>query len=281
MYHCEKLVARWEPILIETVREFQTKLGSTGWVDKYKLLDHAWCEYPSYALTLDSVKRVTPSGGGILDIGGHYGLIAVCSAKSGIASVRMCDVYDTFDSNVLEALGRIWKKYSIGTDTVDLSVPSLTLPYESESFHTVVLSAVIEHLPHSPRLLLKEIRRVLKPGGSLIVSTPNGGRYFQRLEFLVKGRIIYSPIRAIYESEIPYTGHHREYADRDLDDVLSWSGFRVEERVYHDLHFADLPNDWKSVVNVRILYPWIFCHMPRLRMALWYHARKENPPRNR
>lgn len=48
----------------------------------------------------------------------------------------------------------------------------LNMPFKNNSFYTVVIGEVIEHLWNC-RDLLQETYRVLKPGGSLIVTTPN------------------------------------------------------------------------------------------------------------
>ncbi len=49
-----------------------------------------------------------------------------------------------------------------------------SLPFESESFDTVVLWEVLEHvLAGTERLVFAEIARVLRPGGSFYLSTPN------------------------------------------------------------------------------------------------------------
>jgi SAM-dependent methyltransferase len=45
-------------------------------------------------------------------------------------------------------------------------------PYEPNSFDVVRLNNVIEHAP-SPRALVRDIGRVLRPGGLLYISTPN------------------------------------------------------------------------------------------------------------
>jgi SAM-dependent methyltransferase len=45
-------------------------------------------------------------------------------------------------------------------------------PYEPNSFDVVRLNNVIEHAP-SPRALVRDIERVLRPGGLLYISTPN------------------------------------------------------------------------------------------------------------
>lgn len=46
------------------------------------------------------------------------------------------------------------------------------LPFKNESFDTVTMLEVIEHLKN-PERALKEIHRVLKKGGQVIISTPN------------------------------------------------------------------------------------------------------------
>lgn len=48
----------------------------------------------------------------------------------------------------------------------------LNLPFAEHSFDQVVCSEVLEHIPDYPKML-QEIRRVLKPGGTLAVSVPS------------------------------------------------------------------------------------------------------------
>lgn len=53
-------------------------------------------------------------------------------------------------------------------------VDSCLLPFDAGTFDVVTLFEVIEHLkPEDAHVMLSEIRRVLKPGGVLIGSTPN------------------------------------------------------------------------------------------------------------
>lgn len=53
---------------------------------------------------------------------------------------------------------------------VETTVPPL--PFEDETFDYVVSFQVIEHIKHDKRLV-REVMRVLRPGGKFIVSTPN------------------------------------------------------------------------------------------------------------
>jgi SAM-dependent methyltransferase len=65
----------------------------------------------------------------------------------------------------------------LGTDYLsdrsrpDVVCSALELPFPESSFDTVVSTEVLEHVPE-PQRALNEMRRVLKPGGHLILSTP-------------------------------------------------------------------------------------------------------------
>ncbi len=65
----------------------------------------------------------------------------------------------------------------LGTDYLsdrsrpDVVCSALDLPFPDSSFDTVVSTEVLEHVPE-PQRALNEMRRVLKPGGHLILSTP-------------------------------------------------------------------------------------------------------------
>ena len=46
-------------------------------------------------------------------------------------------------------------------------------PYPDEHFSTVLCCELIEHLFEDPMHLMCEVNRILKPGGSLVLTTPN------------------------------------------------------------------------------------------------------------
>ena len=52
-----------------------------------------------------------------------------------------------------------------------------SLPFKASSFSQVICSEVLEHLPED-RQALREIRSVMKPGGSLILTFPHRRSYF-------------------------------------------------------------------------------------------------------
>lgn len=60
------------------------------------------------------------------------------------------------------------------------------LPFGDNSFDFIVLAEVIEHLKN-PYAVIKELNRILKQGGKLILSTPNILNLKSRVRFLVEG----------------------------------------------------------------------------------------------
>lgn len=60
------------------------------------------------------------------------------------------------------------------------------LPFEDRSFDFIVFAEVIEHLKN-PYDVIAELNRVLKPGGRLVLSTPNILNLKSRIRFLIEG----------------------------------------------------------------------------------------------
>lgn len=95
-------------------------------------------------------------------------------------------------------------------------------PYADETFDVVLFCEIIEHLLSDPVHSLLEIRRVLKPGGVLVLTTPNVAR-LENASKLIAGDNIYDP----YSGYGPYGRHNREYTQQDIFSLLSANGFTV------------------------------------------------------
>jgi hypothetical protein len=135
--------------------------------------------------------------------------------------VTVAERYDLYDGaldavrDLLEAAGaRVWD-----VDFTTAEVPP-------ERYPVVVNMAMVEHLAGSPRQLMENLRSCC--GGRLVLEVPNLAYGYKRWQ-LLRGRTIHPPLRDVYESAVPFTGHHREYTLADLRELLELSGFRVEE----------------------------------------------------
>ena len=112
-----------------------------------------------------------------------------------------------------------------------VNVEQEPLPYADDSFDVVLMCEVIEHFTHDPLTALNEIRRVIKPQGTLILTTPNVGR-LENIAHLMSGHNIYDP----YSAYGPYGRHNREYTCEELRDLLSYTGFAVDVLFTSDVH---------------------------------------------
>ncbi len=71
---------------------------------------------------------------------------------------------------------------------IDAQVASLSdpLPFEDSSFNVAICLEVLEHLV-DPEYVVREISRVLKPGGRALISVPNAAYWTTRVELLFTG----------------------------------------------------------------------------------------------
>jgi len=111
-------------------------------------------------------------------------------------------------------------------------------PFDDDAFDVVLFCEVIEHLLTDPLAALREINRVLRTGGRLVVTTPNVSR-LQNVVGMVAGLNIYDP----YSGHGPYGRHNREYTRHELTRLLEFAGFDVESAFTADSHTSPAPLD--------------------------------------
>lgn len=104
-------------------------------------------------------------------------------------------------------------------------------PYADKEFDLVIFAEIIEHLLNDPCKVLREIKRVLKPNGMLILTTPNVAR-LENVTRLISGTNIYDP----YSGYGPYGRHNREYNRHELDQLLRFEGYEPVQCFTADVH---------------------------------------------
>jgi SAM-dependent methyltransferase len=143
-------------------------------------------------------------------------------------------------------------------------------PYADDSFDVVLFCEMIEHMLMDPLATLRQIRRVLKPNGVLILTTPNVARLDNVLRML-QGDNIYDP----YSGFGPYGRHNREYTRRELHRLLDFAGFEIETSMTADGH----PSDATTWELYDAAAPLIEFRQGDLGHYLYVRARATRPPR--
>lgn len=136
-------------------------------------------------------------------------------------------------------------------------------PYEDNKFDVVFSSQVIEHL-HNTRLFVEEAHRVLKPGGTAIITSENlcsllntfamllgytpfslmqlCGRFLGNPIGLHSSEILPEPLPIDHPSYAGVSGHIRVMTVRQAQELFTLSGFETEAR---SISILPLP-DWLS-----------------------------------
>jgi ubiquinone/menaquinone biosynthesis C-methylase UbiE len=153
-----------------------------------------------------------------------------------------------------------------GLTVVNAAVPQL--PLADGAADVVIMSELIEHLV-DPDAAVAEVRRVLRPGGSLLLSTPNLAAWYNRGLLAAGIQPVFSEVSLNGVFGRPgrvVAGHLRLFTRRALTGFLEASGFRcvtVAGARYHDVPRPLGPLDR------------VFCRWPSAASILLVHARKE------
>jgi SAM-dependent methyltransferase len=138
------------------------------------------------------------------------------------------------------------------------------LPVASEAADVVIMSELIEHLVDTDSAL-DEARRVLKPGGSLLLSTPNLAAWYNRglVAFGVQPVFSEVSLRGVYgRPGSVVAGHLHLFTRGALTGLLDACGFevvRVSGARYHDVPAPLRPIDrafcaWSAAASILLVH---------------------------
>ena len=103
------------------------------------------------------------------------------------------------------------------------------IPVKGNSFDCIVAGEIIEHL-YNTKLIIREINRVLKKGGVLILSVPNICSLRNRIKVLFGGLPIFGA----------RGGHIREFNLSFIKELLIKNGFKVIEEKTNGVWFRGM-----------------------------------------
>lgn len=135
-----------------------------------------------------------------------------------------------------------------GMVAVQAAADGVGLPFADGSFDVVMLCEVIEHLVDTDRAVA-EAHRLLRPGGALLVTTPNLAAWFNRLLLFAGRQPVFTEVsgKRIYgRSGSWVVGHLRLFTRRALVAFLSDNGFTdlaVIGAPFHDVPRLARPLD--------------------------------------
>ncbi|RKX35244.1 MAG: hypothetical protein DRP71_04315 [Verrucomicrobia bacterium] len=136
------------------------------------------------------------------------------------------------------------------------------LPFPDDSYDVVVMTEVIEHLPDH-FMIIAEIARILKPGGRVIITSPNIHRLQSRMKFLLTGT------HKIIRRRIGW--------DTTIDQLYEYHINPVDFPTLHALlktHGIAIEAVKSSTIKIR--YFCLMVLIPFIWIASWIEAKSKN-----
>ena len=196
-----------------------------GWAEPSAL------DYVDTHLTrLVKTLEMTPKGGPdqrILEMGAYLQITPSLKTKLEYGEVRGCYYGPAGKVDHREAVSLEGERFTCEVDLFDAERDRF--PYEDGSFDTVLCGELVEHLTADPMHMMTEIHRILKPGGHLVLTTPNIGS-LRAIAAILSG---YHPgffpayIKPAEEGAETDARHNREYTAREVYLLFHDAGFDV------------------------------------------------------
>lgn len=209
-------------IMEHAARQIAESVADPGWLEKYfanhkhrLALDFEWCR----ANFAKDAK--------VLEVGA-YPFFVTRALMSGGYEVRTVD-------HPAPEVGRLALTLSVASSECDIE--RNRLPFPDGYFDEILFNEVFEHLRIDLLFTIDELRRVLKPGARLWLSTPNLRSARGIVNFLLKEEAWSRVGGGLFAQwnhlrTMGWMGHVREYTSKEVADFLVASGFAVERLVY-------------------------------------------------
>jgi ubiquinone/menaquinone biosynthesis C-methylase UbiE len=201
----------------------------------------------AYWVILRKARELELPGTKVLVLGCGFGEDALQLAWLG-ARVSAADL-----SAESVAIARKRATREIAGGLVDFTVcPAEQLPYADHSFHLVYISDVAHHFDIP--VAMREVRRVLKPGGVVLANEPYTHSWMQaiRLSRFVRERIYPKLIQLIYRSDRPHvTADERKLDQRDMAAIGAI--LTITDKQYYSLLYARLTRWQYQLILDRLL----------------------------
>ena len=234
--------------ILRDINVFKDYMQSFGiFHDPGECSEYVDCHYERFKRTLEKVPR---GRGSLLEIGAAPFCMTLMMKEVLEYDIQVVNFGSAGDVRLQS--GRHSREFVI--PCTGINVEREPFPFEGGAFDVVMCAEVIEHLTFCPSYMLAEAHRVLKPGGVLIVTTPNALRWicnYHNARELFRGRSFYDP----YSGYGPYGRHNREFTPAELRLLVEGCGFTIGE-----LEVCDIP-ERKETLKARLyrrVVPFVF-----------------------
>ena len=184
----------------------------------------------THSTRLLKTLEITPPGSAddrVLEMGAYLQITPALRNQLGYGEVRGCYYGKLGRSDHRSVTSAEGETFQCEIDHFDAEKD--VFPYPDGHFATVICGELIEHLFADPMHLMSEVNRILKPGGHLVLTTPNIAA-LRGIAGILQGYhpgFFHAYIRPAEGTGEVDARHNREYAPREIHQLLENSGFEV------------------------------------------------------
>jgi SAM-dependent methyltransferase len=176
--------------------------------------------FKRYGRTLSALLDEQPVKGKLLEVGTSHVYPLVLKELVPHLQVHVTN-YDLSKPSK-GSLTISWGEYVRKVPVYRVDIETTPLPVEDETFDYIICGEVIEHLERDPMFMMAELNRVMKPEGTLILTTPNIASS-RGISAILNGYEPYFYMQ--YRKGGTLDRHNYEYSVHSIAKVLKASGF--------------------------------------------------------
>jgi len=210
---------------------------------------------------IDAIRRTAKKSNlGALEVGPGSGIYLRELAKY-YEQVTASDIEDLYLEHA-KILTSQHRNLAFLVDDISRS----TLP--DRSFDLILCSEVIEHIADSSAAI-KEMHRLLKPGGTLILSTPQKNSLLEMTAKIALLPGIINLVKLVYQESIMETGHINLLTESEVLAQLGQAGFQIRQ-IYKSGLYLPLVAEFMGAAGLK-LEKWLEKKLygKRLDAILW------------
>lgn len=197
----------------KAMQELEAYIGSASSSDYYS------SSRDRFATLVGCARRHLFSGATVLDIGNAPGYLAYAFNCAGyrVSGLNLSDAWlETYPKQEMAKL----------FDVQSCDIETQVIPFADGSFDAILFTEVLEHIAiKNPKYIISEFKRILKPGGYIIFSTPNVCN-ISNIISLMNGGNVFWPIEIFFGST---DRHNREFTPKEVRSIFKECGFETVE----------------------------------------------------
>lgn len=205
--------------------------------------------------TIDLLEGET--AGKVLEIGGNPYLLTILLKKLYDFDITLTNFFsiNIYDKEVksgqqIVRSSLFGEEYIIDYQTLNVELSDY--PYLNETFDTILFCEVLEHIVVDPLKCFGKLRMCLRPGGQLVLTTPNAVRLINFAHMLAGKNFFdrYHPQNGVYGR------HNREFTLSEVTMLLESEGFKIKIAKTLDRYNYDAVEMFVDSYDEQTKLPW-------------------------